>query len=85
MDVWSVGGDTEHIARHESPTMKDIVNRLLSNDLEESRSTEAENEAQESEEDTNDIPRTTTVVIYRKRWYILFVFCVLHCSARGGQ
>ena len=28
MDVWSVGGDTEHIAREESPSMKDIVNKL---------------------------------------------------------
>ena len=78
MDVWSVGGDTEHIAREESPSMKDIVNQLLNTNPESNITCVDEHREEETEGEDVDLvsnlPRTNNTEIYRKRWYILFVF-----------
>ena len=80
MDVWSVGGDTEHIAREESPSMKDIVNQLRNTSPESSNITCIDGDREEETEDDNvdlvsNLPRTNiNTEIYRRRWYILFVF-----------
>ena len=83
MDVWSVGGDTEHIARVESPTMKNIVSRLLNTDLEDNTTDTEDDEIPFIEDNTNDEPGTGTITIYRKRWYILLVFAFF--SAVQGE
>ena len=78
MDVWSVGGDTEHIAREESPSMKDIMNQLL-NTKPEANITHVDRDREQITEGeevdlVSNLQRTNNIQIYRKRWYILFVF-----------